>query len=184
MRALFPRTVMCAAVAASALFLAGCGYTTRSLLSSEFRSIYVDNFVNKIDVSGESSDLRMYRGYRHGLEIQITDAVSGRFIFDGNLRIADRDNADLALTGDLLDFRKEGVRYDSNDVVEEYRVRLVVDITLRDAKKDKVLWREKDFAGEFTYRTSGALASSESAGIQGTIDDLARRIVERVVEGW
>ena len=40
--------------------IAGCGYTTRSLLPSQFKTIYVENFVNKIKVTAESSDERMY----------------------------------------------------------------------------------------------------------------------------
>ncbi|MFC1576983.1 LPS assembly lipoprotein LptE [Candidatus Omnitrophota bacterium] len=165
-------------------FLAGCGYTTRSLLPSKYRSICVENFANKIDISGETSDLRMYRGYRPGLEAEITEAVTEKFIFDGNLKITDREGADLLLTGELLDFAREGILYDRNDEVEEYRVRLIVDIELKNARDDTLVWRERNFAGESTYRTTGSLAKTEDAGVQEARDDLARRIVERVVEGW
>lgn len=164
--------------------ICGCGYTTHSLLPGGARSIYVANFVNKIDMAQETSDARMYLGYRHALEAEITKAVVDRFIYDGNLRVSKEEGADIALVGELIDFRREGLRYDKNDNIEEYRIRLVVDIKLEDLRKKKILWKEKNFSGEATYRTTGSLAKSESSGIDDAVEDLSRRIVERTVEGW
>ena len=45
------------------------------------------------------------------------------------------------------------------------------------------MWKEKGFAGETTYRTSGSLAKSEAAAVSDAIDDLARRIVDYVEPG-
>ncbi|MBN1526193.1 MAG: hypothetical protein JW919_01215 [Candidatus Omnitrophica bacterium] len=167
-----------------ALCVCGCGYTSRSLLPAEFKSIYVENFSNMISVAAETSDARMYRGYRPGMEIGITRAVIDRFLLDGNLKIARADDANLVLKGELMDFVQESLQYDANNNVEEYRIRLVVKLELKDAKTGKSLWRESNFAGESTYRATGALAKSENTGIEEAIEDLARRVVERTVEGW
>ncbi len=166
------------------LLLSGCGYTTKSLLRSDIKTICVENFVNKIPVTEQTSDARMYIGYRPRLEYDITKALVDRFIFDGNLKVADKKNADLILTGELVDFRKEPLRYDANDNVEEYRLRLVTSLEMTDVKNNKLMWKEKEFAGEATYRTGGSLAKSESSAIDDAKADLARRIVERTVEGW
>lgn len=166
------------------LSLTGCGYTTKSLLAPELKSIYVDNFANKINVNREQTDERMYTSYRPGLEVDITKAVIDRFIFDGNLKIANSKSGDLTLKGELVDFRKEALRYDANDNVEEYRILLVCDLELKATKTDKIVWTENGFSGEATYRTGGTLAVSENAAIRDATTDLARRIVERVVEGW
>ena len=48
----------------------------------------------------------------------------------------------------------------------------------------KIIWKEKEFSGEATYRTTGSLAATESASVKDAVSDLARRIVERTVEGW
>src|SRR3989338_1285324 len=109
-------------------FVSGCGYTTQSLLPSSFRSIYVENFTNSIRITEEQSDVRMYRGYKPGMEIDLTKDTRDRFLFDGNLKIKNDANADILLKGELVDFRKEALRYDANDNVEEYRIALVVDI--------------------------------------------------------
>lgn len=165
-------------------FLPGCGYTTRSLLPSNYKSIYVDNFTNSVNVTAEQSNVRMYRGYRPGMEIELTKAVIDKFIFDGNLRAAPEEKADLLLKGSLTDFKRDALRYDANDNVEEYRLKLIVTMELEDQRTGKTVWTEKGFAGETTYRTTGPLAKSDSTAVTDAITDLARRIVERTVEAW
>ena len=169
---------------AAILLIAGCGYTTKSLLPSNIKTIYVDNLVNKIKVTDEASDARMYRGYRPGMELEATRTIRDKYLIDGNLKIAGQETADLILTGELVDFRNEALRYDRNNDIEEYRVRLVVNLVMKNAKDGKVRWTESSFAGESLYRTSGTLAKSETTAIKEAADDLARRVVERTVEEW
>jgi len=168
---------------AALIFISGCGYTTQSLLPTEFKKIYVDNFVNKIKVTDESSDARMYRGYRPGMEIEMTRKIRDKYVFDGNLKVANREDADLILKGELVDFRHEALRYDRNDNIEEYRVRMVVNMELQ-TKDGKTRWQENNFAGESLYRTSGPLVKTETQAILEAEDDLARRVVERTIEEW
>jgi outer membrane lipopolysaccharide assembly protein LptE/RlpB len=166
------------------IFLMGCGYTARSLLPSDYKSVYVDSFANKIKITAEQSNVRMYRGYRPGLEADITSAIIDKFLLDGNLKVADRSSASLILKGELVDFRKEPLRYDANDNIEEYRLILTVNMELDEVKTGKVVWKERSFSGETTYRTGGSLAKSESSALADATQDLARRVVERTVEGW
>lgn len=168
----------------SILTMSGCGYTTSSLLAPDLKTIYVDNFKNKINVTAEQNDERMYRGYRPGMETDITKAVIDRYLFDGNLKIAPEEKADLILRSELIDYKRDSLRYDANDNVEEYRIKLIINMKLEDTKKGTVLWTENGFAGETTYRISGAGAKSESAAIRDAEVDLARRIVERTIEAW
>lgn len=167
-----------------ALALSGCGYTYKSLLPSNYKTIYVDSFGNKIKLTAEQSNLRMYRGYRPGLPSEITNATISRYLYDGNLRIAPEKSANLILKGSLIDFRKEPLRYDANDNIEEYRIILTVDIELLDPATDKVLWKEGAFSGETNYYTGGSLAMDESQAVAEAVKDLARRIVERTIEAW
>lgn len=164
--------------------LAGCGYTTRSLLPSNYKTIYVDSFGNKIKITAEQSNVRMYRGYRPGLEADLTKEIINQFLFDGNLKIASQDSANIILKGELVDFRKEPLRYDANDNIEEFRLVLTVNIELTDAETGKMVWKEKNFSGETTYFTQGPLAIDENTAVVKGIQDLARRIVERTVEAW
>lgn len=164
--------------------LAGCGYTTRSMISNEFRTIYVEPFVNKIDITKEAYAADKYRIYRPGLETDITRAVTNKYLFDGNLRPTKQDSGDLILKGELVDFRRDPLRYSESDTVTEYRLNLVVNISLLNRKEDKMIWQESGFTGDTTYFTTGSQAKSESVAINDALADLARRIVERTVEQW
>lgn len=163
--------------------ITSCGYTTRAFISSKFRTICVAQFTNQIDITRETDASRRYKLYRPLLETDITRAVIDRFILDGNLRVVKEDQADLVLKGSLVDYRRDAVRYTNDEDVEEYRISLTVDLSLMDKEK-KLLWEEKGLIGDSAYFVSGPNAKSESTAIDEAVEDLSRRIVERVVEEW
>src|SRR3990167_5727850 len=61
----------------------GCGYTTRSMISSKFHTIYITPFVNKVDITRETDAANKYRIYRPMLETDITKKVTNKYLFDG-----------------------------------------------------------------------------------------------------
>jgi hypothetical protein len=168
-------------VACIVFLMAGCGYTTRSAIISKYHTVHVPPFYSSIDITRESDVGNKYKLYRPGLETDITKTLTNKFLFDGNVRPGDKDTSDLELKGELVEFRRDPLRYKSNDDVEEYRVNLVVNISLWDKKENKLLWEEKGFTGDTTYFPA---QKSEDAAIKIALDDLARRIVARVVEEW
>ncbi|MFA5088181.1 MAG: LptE family protein [Candidatus Omnitrophota bacterium] len=157
-----------------------CGYTTGSLLPSRLRTIYVQPFKNSIAYTLESNR----QSYVPLMEIDIQKAVIDRFLYDGKLKIAKEETADLILSGELVNYSKSGLRYTDNDDVEEYRIQIAVNLVLWDTAKDQAFWEEKAFVGEATYFVSGALAKSESAAVSDAIADLARRVIERTMDNW
>jgi len=166
------------------LYISGCGYTAGSMLPPGKDTIYVDNFKNKIAVASEVSDRRVYYGYRPGMESTITTAVINQFVFDGNLKIADKENADYILKGELADFQRQPLEYDSEEDVTQYRLRVVTNLKCFDGESGKLIWRERGFAGEATYRTSGKYEQTDSQTVNEAIKDLARRVVNRTIENW
>lgn len=165
----------------------GCGYTTRSMISDKYTTIYIYPFINKIDIAQETESANKYRLYKPMLETDITKKVINKYLFDGNLRPVKTESADLILKGELVEFRRDPLRYTDNDDVEEYRINIVVNLTLWDRKEDKLVWEESRFTGDFTYFTSFATAGipkTDDVAVNDAIDDLARRIVERTVEQW
>lgn len=162
----------------------GCGYTTRSMISTEFRAIYIQPFVNKIDFTKETDTADKYKVYRTHLEADITKEVVNKYLFDGNLKPVDKQFADLILKAELIEFRRDPLRYSENDDVEEYRINIAVNIVLWNVKEDKPVWQENNFTGDVSYFVTGPLAVSEDTAVSNAIKDLARRIVERTVEQW
>ncbi|MFA6216710.1 MAG: LptE family protein [Candidatus Omnitrophota bacterium] len=171
-------------VCVTLVVFAGCGYSTRSGIASAYKSIYIPQFENKIDITRESDAASRYKLYKPLLEADITKALINRFLFDGNLRPVKSENSDLTLKGELVEFRREALRYSSGDIVEEYRLVLVVNISLVSSAEKKLVWEEKNFAGETTYFATGVNAKSEGTALNDAVTDLCRRIIERTVEQW
>ena len=165
---------------------AGCGYTTRSLLAGNYKKIFVPQVENKIDYMSQNQR----NLYVPGMETRVRTALIDRFMFDGNLRIGEKDDADLELESKLISFDREELQLTTSADVKEYRVRIVVSLKMidkTDASKsasEKPLWEEPTFAGEATYFTTGPQARPESAAIDDCLKDLAQRVVARTIENW
>ncbi len=162
------------------IFGAGCGYTAHSALPAGWQTVYVPPFANKIDYTTDNKR----NLYLPLLEVQVRNGVISRFQFDGNLKVAKADDADLVLTGELIDYTRDAVRYTDNNDVLEYRIRIIVNLKLTEGKDGPLVWEEKGFAGESSFFVSGAQAKPESTAVNDAVTDLSRRIVERTIENW
>ena len=165
------------------MFISGCGYTTKTVLPDNVKTIHVATFKNNIDITKEVSAKDKYEVYRPDLEVDMRDAIVNRIFLDGNLKVSDADSADAVLEGEILQYRKDPLRY-QNEVVQEYRISLVCDIKLINKKDSKVLLEEQSITGDTTYFTTGVLQKTETSAMSDAMSDLARRIVNKIVENW
>ncbi|MBU1125630.1 MAG: hypothetical protein KKC84_06370 [Candidatus Omnitrophica bacterium] len=177
------------ALVACSVQLASCGYTTRSMISDKFKTIYITPFTNKMDVTKDGAENARYRIYRPMLNTEITKKVINQYLWDGNLRPAKEETADLILKADLIEYRKEPLRYDENDEVAEYRMAIVANLILWDNKENAQVWQETGFTGETTYfpgtsTLANVVTKTDEQAVTDAVADLARRIVERTVEQW
>ena len=163
--------------------VSGCGYTIRGF-TSKYKTVHVNQFKNSVDITSESSEHRRYASYFPLLESTLTQRIVDRFIFDSSIKVAKEDEAQAILSGELTAYRREPLRYAANneDVVE-YRVIIFVNISLYDKEKGGVAWSKSSFSGDATYETTGPHIKSEREALSDAVDDLARRVVEAVVEG-
>jgi hypothetical protein len=153
-------------------------------LAAHLRTVYIKPFTNQIDVTRLATSHQRFPIYRHRMEADITSAVISRYQFTGLLRPASAKQADCRLEGALVEFRRDPLRYNASQQVEEWRLNLVVDLQFYDQTIGTLLWEAPRFTGDTTYFALGANAESESAALDRAITDLARRIVERTVEDW
>ena len=163
--------------------LSSCGYTTKAVLPDNVKTIHVEIFRNDIDITKEVSAEDKYEVYRPNLEIDLRDAIIERIFLDGYLKLTDRDRADAILEGEIVHYRKDPLRYQDRDV-REFKISLVCDIRLYGSDPSDLIWEEIDMIGDTTFFTSGSLSKSETAALDDAISDLARRIVNRIVENW
>ncbi|MFC1620990.1 LPS assembly lipoprotein LptE [Candidatus Omnitrophota bacterium] len=165
------------------IILSGCGYTTGVVLPNNIKTIQVAIFKNKIDITKEVSAKDKYEVYRPNLEVDLRDAIIERVFLDGNLKVASGSIANAILSGEITQYRKDPLRY-QNEEVREYRISLVCDFKLLDSGNGEVLIEEDGITGDTTYFTTGTLQKSETSALTNAMQDLARRIVNRIVESW
>ena len=165
------------------LGLSGCGYTTRSLLPENIRRVHIPPVKNAIDLSSEISDKTPFRVYRPGLEVDLTNSLINRFIFDGQLKVTSDEKADARLEATLVDYRRDALRYSEGEDVQEYRLSITVDAALIQRSDSKALWQER-ITGDTTFFLSGPRAISEDQATAKAVEDVARRAVEKTIEYW
>ncbi len=166
------------------LFLSSCGYTTQSLLPADIRSVYVAPVTNAISLSSEISQKETFRVYRPGIEVDLTNAIINRFIFDGNLKVAKEDKADAVIEGRLVDYRRDPLRYSEGEDIQEYRLSIQMDVVMTRVSDKKIIWRDESLTGDTTFFLAGPHAVSEDIAAVKAVEDVARRVVEKTVELW
>src|SRR3989338_3942937 len=113
------------------LQLYGCGYKNRSLLPSDVKSIHVAPVKSATDLSGEiGGGKQRFKVYRPGIEVDLTNAIINRFIFDGTLKITGPETADAILEAKLTDYRRDALRRSEGEDVQEYRLSVVMEAVL------------------------------------------------------
>lgn len=165
------------------VLITGCGYTTKSNLSERIKTIHVEPVKNAIDLSGEISDKDHFRVYRPGVEVDLTNAIINRFIFDGNLKIVSPEKADAIVESRLIDYRRDPLRYSEGDDIQEYRLSIALEVKVYEADTQKVLW-QSGVVGDTSFFLSGSRAVSEDEAAAKAVEDAARRVVENTIETW
>lgn len=155
----------------------GCGYTRKTVLPQEIKTIYVDTVKNEIK-------LENLFAYQPGLEIDITNAIIRRLQRDGILQVTTRDHADAILDSRLIGYEQEGLRFSGLESIEEYRLFIVLDMQLINNKTKEVLWKEPNFSGDAEYFVSSVRSLAREEATHRAIDRLARNVVDRIVEDW
>ena len=160
-----------------AVLNSSCGYTNRAILPNNIRTIAIPPFKNEIPPQDTFT-------YETGMEIDVTENVIDRILFDGNLKVVDIKKADARLEGTLIAYYQEATRFDSLDGVSEYRLYLVCKLKLIDQRSNQVIWEEPSFSGDTEYFISGTSAKPESSAIKSVMREFSKNVVDRIVEDW
>ncbi len=171
------KKVSCFLMAVSCFFHWSCGYTSKTVLPQNIKTIYVNTVQNNIPVD------HVY-AYVAGLEIDITNAIIRRLHQDGNLKVVPREQADAVLEAKLIGFEQEGVRFSKLESVEEYRLFVILDMQLVNGKTGEVIWKEPNFSGDSEYFVSTVRTLSREEAARQAVDRLARNVVDRIAEDW
>lgn len=161
----------------SSMLFGGCGYTNRAVLPNNIRTIAVPPFQNEIPTQDQFTHVA-------GLEVDITEAVIDRLLFDGNLKVTDLKKADARLVGSIISYHQEATRFNNLEGVSEYRLYVICKLTLIDQRTDTVIWNEPAFSGDTEYYIEGANVKPEREALDRALEDFAKNVVDRIVEDW
>ena len=151
----------------------GCaGYRLGSMLPEDIKTVHVPSFVN------ETSEPL--------IEIDCHRAMIEELQRDGTLRVADEENADAIVRVKLRDYKLEPVVYDtrSRSNVRQYRIRITANLVMTRRVDDSVIVERPSVRSEGVFNVSGDLSSSKLIGLPVAAADLARKLVQHMVEAW
>ncbi len=123
----------------SVIGLIGCtGYApSPQILPPNIRKIAIPTFENKT----------IY----YGMEEKFTMRVIEEFLRDGRLEITKDDNADATLKATITRYMLEPLTYNSNFVIEEYKLWVIFDLALYEKGKEEPLWQENNIQGVYRF---------------------------------
>lgn len=148
------------------------GYRLGSMLPDDIKSVYVPSFLN------ETSEPL--------IEIDCQRAVIEALQLDGSLKVADESTADSIARVRITDYTLDPVVYDTTrrSDVRQYRIRLTASLVMTRRADDTVIVQRPKVRGEGVFDVAGDLSSSKLVGLPVAAKDLARNIVQQMVEAW
>ncbi len=146
-----------------------------------------------------------------GVDQLLTQKITQGFIVDGRLGVAPREEADVILAATLQRYDRIVVTRDQNNVPQQYKLQAYVDLDFIDAKTAAQLWTTrrtidltpqpgaekegaewdstntrslKEFTTFYVINSVGVPPEDESVAADRVLEQMARRVVRRVIEGF
>lgn len=118
-----------------------------------------------------------------GIREQMTEALVQEFTRDNTLRIVEGHAADSVLEGVIVSVTDRAGPYDKQEMVQELKVYITVDVRYFDARKNQEVWKDRLTQwGAYDPNSGGASARQE--GINEAIRKLVTEILNRTVSSW
>lgn len=164
-------------------------------LPNEDTKVYIPDFENK---TGEP-----------GLDTLLTQKVTQNFLIDGRLQVVPQDKADMVLKGTIERYDRLVMTWDQNQVPQQYKLQVVVDLTLMEVKGNKELWTThtivsltpgesvtgeefdstnttsmREFTTYYVLNVAGVPPEDEPTAQNRLLDQMASRVVRRTIDGF
>ncbi len=117
-----------------------------------------------------------------GVAEELTDTVIQEFTRDNSLKIADRQQADLVLEGEISRIDDRAGAFDENEQVQNRKLYMTVRVNCTDQVKKQILWEDRITRwGEYD---PVAGPDARLQGIDEAIDKISQDILNKTVSGW
>ena len=122
---------------------------------------------------------------RPDVETVITTALVDEFVKSGIAKVV-QENADAVLNGAIIGYELNPVSFSKNDVIQEYRLIIKLEISFVRNSDGKILWEDKNFIDYEDFKVNIADADATRIAELDTVKkmarDTARLIKERMLE--
>ncbi len=149
------------------IMCSGCSvYTFNPKGKSSISSIYIFPFEN---ITSELT-----------LTERLTTLITDAFIAEGSIKLLPEENAEAVLIGSLNRYERLPHRFDQNDQVEQYKVVMSFDLTLRNPTDQTDIWKEVTIQ-EGIY---DAATETEEVGQSKAVARLVEAILNKTITSW
>ena len=165
------RALCVAALILAALMLDGCGYSFRGTLPSHVRTVGVPVFRN--------------RTTQPGVEAIVTRAIVQAFATNGRLRVVRPADADAILEGEVMGYGVGPIAFDQTLNVQEYRLVMTLNLTMRDVRRNTVLFQQSNVTEQADFRVVGSVSTTiaeEETALTLAAGEIARSIVSLAID--
>ncbi|MBN2564684.1 MAG: LptE family protein [Candidatus Eisenbacteria bacterium] len=139
----------------------------------------------KTHVSTVAIPLLTNQTLEYGVDQGVTDALVNEFTNDNALRVVREEEADSIIRGAVVLYERPVISYDASGNPNEYKVRVVADLTYEDLTKNEIVWQgEVEGWAVFTISGAGGDLTSEQEAQQYAYVKLAQDVLAKTVQGW
>jgi hypothetical protein len=93
--------------------------------------------------------------YESLVETFMVNFLVNEFSRSKRLRVVGEKDADLVISGAVLNVSTNSISYGGDDRAYEYRVRVKIEVEARDVRQDVVIWQNNSMIEVEEYHTSG-----------------------------
>jgi hypothetical protein len=150
------------------------------LLPEHIKKVYVRPFGNNTN--------------QFGIESKFTNEVIEEIINSGRLSLVNKEkDADGILTATIKKYILQPLTYDMNNVAEQYKMWIIVSVSLVDNDNNVTLWTEPNMEGIQIYCDINRRPNGEDSIGEGMSEEearqivwtkMSRNIVRRVIKGF
>ncbi len=159
---------------AGAVLVAGCGYSLRPSLPANIKTVHIPVLTNKTQ--------------EPGIEDFLTQALTQALVTSGLAKMApNAEAADAILEGSIVEYNLTSLAFNRTANVTQYRLQIGMTLTLRDRRRNEVVWRSERISEHADFPVAGQVTTTlvrEEAAVRKAAVDIGRAIVSLAFEGF
>ena len=154
-----------------ALATGACGYSFRASLPEGIRNVHIPVLEN--------------RTQEPGIEDFLTQALTQAVVTKGIKIAANAQEADASLEGKIVGYVLTSLAFDRTANVTQYRLQIALALTLRDLRKNEVIWKQDRVEERADFSVAGQVTQTlvrEEDAVRRAAVDISRAIVSLAFE--